>query len=146
MSLSRCNVFRTEDCRGHRESFASCNTDIRRSRRNICAYIIDNEPSDHDGHVAVYVADSPLHRIEMGALGRMTGCLVLLVSYALHAGGVVVAVVLSVIQHYGFHVDVGERMTTKKRPSYIRSKVVVIITLVCRKCIINHKRVVFRVT
>ena len=44
-------------------------------------------------------------------LDRMTGCLGVLVTYVLHADGVVVAVV---VQHNVSHVDVGERMTTSK--------------------------------
>ena len=31
---SRMHVFRTEDCRGRRQLFASCNTDIRRRRKH----------------------------------------------------------------------------------------------------------------
>ena len=45
-------------------------------------------------------------------LERMTGSLVVLVTYVLHADGVVVAVVLSVVQHNISRVDVRERMTT----------------------------------
>ena len=41
----------------------------------------------------------------------MTGCLVVLVIYALHVEGIVVAVV---VEHKGSHVEVGERMTTSK--------------------------------
>ena len=64
--------------------------------------------------------DPLLHRTEMGvALNRMTSCLVVLFTYVLRDDGVTVAVVVSVVQHNGSHVDVGQRMTTSKNSRVI---------------------------
>ena len=90
---------------------------------DISAYLHDNEPSDDEGRVAVYpvllqgvdVDNLPIRRCtesRWDPFDRMTGCLVVLVNYVLHADRVVVAVVLSVVQHNVSHVDVGERMIT----------------------------------
>ena len=92
---------------------------------NISAYLLDNEPSDDEGRIAVnrlllqgVVVDNLSIRCCTGSrwepLDRMSGCLVALVTYVLHADGVVVAVVLSVVQHNVSHVDIGEQMTNSK--------------------------------
>ena len=94
---------------------------------NISAYLLDNEPSDPRRPCCRLSPsapmcrrrqslDPPLHRIEMGPARsddwlprRRRHCV-------LHADGdgVIVAAVLSVLQHNVSHVDVGERMTTSK--------------------------------
>ena len=76
-SRSRMRVFRTEDCRGRRQSFASCNTHIRRSRkehhcvpsqrrglqrRRPCCRLPHSAPMCRRRQSL----DPPLHRIEMG--------------------------------------------------------------------------------
>ena len=92
---------------------------------NISAYLLDNEPSDDEGCVVVYrllLQDVDVDNLSIRrctgsrweSLSRMTDCLVVIVTYVLHADGVVVAVVLSVDQHNVSHVDVGEQMTTSK--------------------------------
>ena len=48
-------------------------------------------------------------------LNRMTDCLVPLGTYGLHVEAVVVAVMLSLVQHNVNHLDVGERMTISKK-------------------------------
>ena len=77
---------------------------------NIGAYLLDNEPSDDVDKLSM--RRCTVWRWE--PLNWMTVCLVVLVTYALHADGVVVAVVVSVVELNGSHVDVGERMTTSK--------------------------------
>ena len=90
------------------------------AKGNISAYLLDNEPSDDDGRVSVCrlplqgvnVDDLSLRfsgRSKWEPLDRLTDCLVL-VTYVLHADGIVVAV-LWVIHNNVSHayVDVGER-------------------------------------
>ena len=74
---------------------------------NISAYLRDNETSDDEGRVSAY-------GLLFQGIDRMTGCLVDLVTYVWHADGVVVAVMLSLVQHSVSHVHVGERMTISK--------------------------------
>ena len=81
---------------------------------NISAYLLDNESSDDEGVDVDNLSNRRCIGSRWDPLDRMTGCLVVLVIYVLHADGVVVAVVLSVVQHNVSHVDVGERMTTPK--------------------------------
>ena len=93
---------------------------------NINAYLLDKELSDIEGRVAVYrlllqgveVDNVSIRRCtgkRWDPLDRMTGCLVSLVIYILHANdGVIVAAVLSVFQHNVSHDNFGERMTTSK--------------------------------
>ena len=76
---------------------------------NISAYLLDNESSDDEGSVAIYYlllqgvdTDNLSIRRCNEPIDRMTGCLVVLVTYVLHAGGVVIAVV----QHNVRHVDI----------------------------------------
>ena len=86
--------------------FAVCTSDVVEG--NISAYLLDNEPSDDEGRIAVYhlllqgvdVDNFSIHlctESRWDSLDRMTGCLVDIVSYVLHADGVVVAVVLPVV-------------------------------------------------
>ena len=93
--------------------------------RNISAYLLDNEPFDDEGRVAIYcllfqgvdIDNLSIRRCtepRWDPLERKTGCLVVLVTYVLHADGVIVAVVLSVVQHNISRVDIRERMTTSK--------------------------------
>ena len=65
---------------------------------NISTYLLDNEPSDDEGRVAVYrlllqgvdIDNISIRRYTGDPLDRMTGCLVVLVTYA---DGVVVVLV-----------------------------------------------------
>ena len=94
-----------EDCRGHRQSFASCNTHIR-VEGNISAYLADNEPSNDEGRVAVYRlllqgvevdVDNLSTRRCTDSLDGLTGgggCLVALVSCILQANNRVIVAVL----------------------------------------------------
>ena len=88
---------------------------------NTSAYLLDNEPSDDEGRVAVYrillqgvdvdnLSIPQCTESRWEPLDRYTGCLVVLVTYVMHADGVVEPVVFSVVQHS--YVEVGERMTS----------------------------------
>ena len=90
------------------------------AKRNISACLLDNETSDDDGRVSV--CRLPLQGVNVDDLSlrfsgrsrwepfdRMTDCLVL-VTYVLHADGIVVAVLW--LNHHNVshvYVDVGER-------------------------------------
>ena len=99
-------VFHTEDCRGRPQSFLLAIRTCDVVEGYISAYLLDNEHSHDECRVAVYrlllqgvdVDNLSIRRCtkpRFDPLDRMTGCLVVLVTYA---KGVVVAVMLSVFQ------------------------------------------------
>ena len=96
----------------------------------ISAYLLDNEPFDDEGRVAVYrlllqgvnIDNLSIRRCtgsRWDPLEQMTSCLVVIVTSVLHVDGVVAAVLLSVVQHNVSHVDVRERMTISKNDCLI---------------------------
>ena len=118
------HVFHTEDCRGRRQAFASCNTDIRHRRK----HLLDNESSNDEGCVVVYrlllqgvevdfevdvdnLSTRRCTESRWDSLDGMTGggsCLVALSTYVLHANdGVIEAAVVSMFRHNIRHVDAG---------------------------------------
>ena len=72
---------------------------------NISAYLLDNEPSDDEGQVVHRLLLQGVDNLSIrrstesrwDPIDRMTGCLVVFVTFVLHADGVVVEVVLSVV-------------------------------------------------